>query len=339
MKSLDWKKAEVERLANLADEYPVIGVASIHEIPAKEFQAIRRDMRGQAEIKVAKKTLITRAFEKCESEEVDQLEPRLEGQVALIFTGMNPFKLFRYLEENKVNAPAKPGHVPTEDVWVESGKTSFPPGPIVSELQKVGIPARIERGKVVILEDTLFVEAGEAISKAKADILSRLEINPIRIGLDVKVIYEEGMLFGRSVLDVDREEMKGQLSLAAQQAFNLSFNAGYYTDLTIVPMIQDCYTKARSLSVNARVLTQQTAGEILSMGHQEMLALASVVLNSNPEAVGEDLREFLSSTPPPQEEEQQESEQEEEEEAEAEAEDEAPEEEEEEGAGLGALFA
>ena len=39
MRGMDWKYAEVEALAGLAKENSVIGVASIHEIPARQFQA------------------------------------------------------------------------------------------------------------------------------------------------------------------------------------------------------------------------------------------------------------------------------------------------------------
>ncbi len=334
MRSLDWKKSEVENIAGLVEGNSAIGVASIHEIPAREFQSIRRDLRGKADIRVAKKTLIRRALEGAEKSGVDAIESRMDGEIALIFTDMNPFKLFRYLEDNKVSTPAKPGHVAPDDIWVEGGQTSFAPGPIVSELQKVGIPARIERGKVVITKDTLFVKKGEVIDKPRSDVLSKLEIKPMRIGLDVRAIYESGTMFDRETLDVDEEEILGQLSLASQQAFNLAYNAGFFTDATIVPMIQEAYSKARALSINSRVPTEETVAIILTLGRGEMLSLAAALLEANPDSVGEELREALSKSVPPEVEESESKVEKEEEETESEA----PEEEEE-SPGLGALFA
>ena len=58
---------------------------------------------------------------------------------------------------------------------IKQGDTSFKPGPIVGELQKVGIPAAIESGKVVIKSDKLLVKEGETISAEVAQMLTKLE--------------------------------------------------------------------------------------------------------------------------------------------------------------------
>ncbi len=334
MRGLDWKSAEVEALADLAKENSVIGVASIHEIPARQFQSIRRDLRGKVTIRVSKKTLIRQALEKAAREGLTEMGPRMEGEVALLFTDMNPFKLFRKIEEGKVSSPAKPGHRPPEDVWVSAGQTPFPPGPIVSQLQKVGIPARIERGKVIILEDTLFIKAGEEIDRERAGILSQLGIEPMRIGLDVSLVYENGTLFDKSVLDVDAGAMLDQLSLAAQQAFNLALNSAYVTEFTVAALIQEAWRKARSLAMGAAIIAPETVPDLVSMAHSRMMSLAAAIARTNPDALGEDLRSRLSQAAveaPPEEKAGEES---------SEAGDQAQEEEEkeEESVGLGALF-
>ncbi len=297
MRGTDWKRTEVEAVANLARSSSVIGIASVHEIPARQLQSIRRDLKGKVNIRISKKTLISRALAESGKERIGELESKLQGEVALLFTDMNPFKLFRHLEDGKVNAPAKPGHRPPEDVWVPRGQTPFAPGPIVSQLQKVGIPARIERGKVVILDDTLLVKAGEPIDRARSDILSQLGIHPMRIGLNVTAVYEEGMVFERSVLDVSADEIAGQLSLAAKQAFNLAYNSRYIAEATIVPFIQEAYRSARSLSIGLGFATKDTVGDIIAVAHSRMLALASALAAKSPEAVGEQLLGKLPSVP------------------------------------------
>ncbi len=331
MRNLEWKRQEVMTLARLAREKPVVLVASIREIPANQFQRIRRELRGEAVIRVSKKTLISRAFKEAGKDGLDRLAEMMEGEVALLFADNDPFKLYRRLEAMKVPAPAKPGHRPPEDVWVRKGETPFPPGPIVSQLQKVGIPARIERGRVVILEDTLFVKAGEQVDRTKAEILSTLGIEPMRVGLDVICAYQDGLVLDRSALSVDEEELAGQLSLAAAQAFNLAFNAAIPTDLTIAPLIQKAHGDARLLSVSVGFPTAETAGDILSLAQGKAMALASVIVQLNPQAVPEDLREAIGASAPT-------SEPEEPEEGAEEKEAEEEKEEEEESVGLGALF-
>ncbi len=334
MRGVDWKKSELESIAALARESPVVGVASIHEIPANLFQSIRRDLKGKVRIRVSKKTLILQALAKSGKEKIENLKEFMEGEVALLFTEMNPFKLFRYLEDRKVKSKAKPGHRPPNDVWVPKGITPFAPGPMVARLQKAGIPARIERGKVVILEDTLLVKAGQPIDRLKAEILSALGIEPMKVGLDVKAIYQDRMVFSRPVLDVDQAGILREVTLAAGQAFNLAFNAGYVTRATIVPLLQDCHRKARALSLGAWIPTKDTIGDLLGQAHLRLVSLAAVLLQRNPESVDEELKRMVGAGRKPEPAQPREGRRED-------VKSEAPqgkEQKEEEGPGLGALF-
>ena len=47
-------------------------------------------------------------------------------------------------------APAKEGQLAPFDIVVPKGPTPFGPGPIIGELQKIGLPAAIEAGKIGI---------------------------------------------------------------------------------------------------------------------------------------------------------------------------------------------
>lgn len=96
----------------------------------------------------------------------------MEGQVAVIATEMNPFKLYKILEDSKTSAPAKPGAIATDDIVIPEGDTGFEPGPFLGELQQVGIPAKIDKGKIVVSKETVLVEAGEEVSAAVASTLS-----------------------------------------------------------------------------------------------------------------------------------------------------------------------
>ena len=45
--------------------------------------------------------------------------------------------------------PARGGEIAPEDILVKKGETPFKPGPIVSEFQRAGLPAAIEKGKII----------------------------------------------------------------------------------------------------------------------------------------------------------------------------------------------
>ena len=144
-----WKREAVGELIRLIEGYPVIGVLDIADLPASQFQQMRQKLRGQAEIIVSKNTLVLIAIKeamKSKDPKLSELASFLKGQTGIIFTKMNPFKLSKLLRDNKISAFAKPGTKSPRDIVIPAGETDFAPGPVVGELQKVGIKARIQAG-------------------------------------------------------------------------------------------------------------------------------------------------------------------------------------------------
>jgi large subunit ribosomal protein L10 len=332
----EWKKEEVKELKNLIDSYEVIGIVNLLNIPARQLQKMRQSLKGKAIIRMSKKNLMDLALKDCndKKDNIIDLSNHMDGQPAIIFTDMNPFKLFKILEDSKTSAPAKEGNIPDSDIIVPGGDTGFEPGPILGELQQVGIPAKIDKGKIVVSKDHVVVKAGEKVSKQVAGMLSRLDIHPMEVGIDLQAAYEEEAVYTSDLLTVDEEKTLADLQSAFSQAFNLSVNAGIPTKETIVAIIQNANTKSFNLAMNASILTSETTEPLIALANAKMLALASAIADSEG-ALDEELLEKLSNVPvaaePAVEETKDDEEEEEEEETEEEAEEEA-------AAGLGALF-
>ncbi|HZD43136.1 MAG TPA: 50S ribosomal protein L10, partial [Methanomicrobiales archaeon] len=209
--------------------------------------------------------------------DVGAVQEYISGQSALLFTDINPFKLFKMLEKTKTKMAAKPGEVAPEDIVVAKGPTSFKPGPIVGELQQAGIPAAIEGGKVRIRETRTVVKKGEVITKRMADILQKLDIKPMDVGLILQVTYYEGTIFKPEMLAIDEAEYFNQLVLAAQQGFNLSVNAVIPTPLTIGTIIAKAAREARSLGVEASIYEPDVMEDIIGRAYREMQAVKGIV--------------------------------------------------------------
>jgi large subunit ribosomal protein L10 len=292
---------------------------------------MRKSLKGKAVIRMSKINLINLALEDCNAEKTNiiDLSEHMDGQIALIATEMNPFKLYKILEDSKTQAPAKPGTVAPDDIIVPEGDTGFEPGPFLGELQQVGIPAKIDKGKICVQKETVVVEAGEVVSKQVAATLSRMDINPMEVGIDLKAVYEEGSVYTSDVLAIDEEQTLADVQNAFKNAFNLSVNAAIPTKETTSTIITLAYTRAINLGVQAAIMTSETSEPIIGLAQAKMLAIASEVSGVEG-ALSEALAEKLSSAAvaAPAEEE-----------AEEEVVEEAEEEEEEEpAAGLGLLF-
>ena len=197
-----WKIDEISNIKKLASEFKLVGLVDMYGIPARQVQDIRRNLRGKAELIMTRNTLIEHAFGEIEGS-ISELPSRLSGHSALIFTNVNPFKLYNMLEKTKTKMAARPGETAPEDIVVSKGPTGFRPGPIVGELQQAGIPAAIEAGKVTIRETKTVVKAGQEINKKLADALVKLDIKPMDVGLILQAAFYEGSIYEPDVLAID----------------------------------------------------------------------------------------------------------------------------------------
>ncbi|WP_455392462.1 50S ribosomal protein L10 [[Eubacterium] cellulosolvens] len=287
-----WKEAEVTALEELIEAKPVIGIVNVKGIPGPQIQKMRQSLYGKAILRISKIKLLMIALEELESKKdgIIDLIHSLEGQIGLIATDMNPFKLFQLLETSKRPAPVKAGETVPEDIEVKAGETAFKPGPIVGELQRVGIPAAIEQGKVVIKADKILVKAGETVSAELAQMLTRLEIYPMTVGLDLQSVYENGVIFDKSQLDVDPQKFIDNMRFGASAAFNLAYNINYVTSATIYPLLQSAHSQALNLLFNSNMITPETINFMLAKGTNQMLSLGSRLSS---EALDDELKERL----------------------------------------------
>lgn len=327
----EWKKDEVANLKDLINSYEVVGMANLADIPAPQLQQMRRTLKDSATLKMSRKTLMSLALNDSEKAQIETLEDYMEGQPALIFTNMNPFKLYKILESSKTPAPAKAGSIAPEDIIVPKGDTAFKPGPVLGELQKAGIPAKIEKGKIVITNDKVIVEAGEVIPRDVASILTRLEIFPLEVGIDLRAAYEAETIYTSDLLTVDEEKTLADVQKAFTQALNLSVEAVIFNKESTPLIIPKAVSQSLNLALNAEILNEKTRDVLLAKAYAQMLALASEVSAKDENAVDDKLKEKLSSTaakvetPEDNNDEPEDEEEDEEEEGDA-------------AAGLGALF-
>ncbi|MEM2943964.1 MAG: 50S ribosomal protein L10 [Methanomassiliicoccales archaeon] len=274
-----WKKEVVGNLVQMMKKSKVVALVSINQIPAPQLQQIKRRLRGKAEIVMTRNTLLSLAIEEASKGQngLHELKNMISGQCAMLTTNMNAFKLFREIEATRTKAAAKPGDISPEDIVIKEGETPFKPGPIVGELQKAGIPAGIEGGKVVIKKEKVLVKKGEKIPEEIAKILPKLEIYPMTIGLELLGAFEEGVVFKKDDLKITPEEFVSMIVTAARTAINLGVYIAYTTPQTITPILARAYREGVALSIATAFPTKDNIKLLLAKAEASMLALASKI--------------------------------------------------------------
>jgi len=279
---LEEKTGEVEAIKDLLKEYKSIGIASLQKVRAAQLQALKKNLAGKVYMRVLKNTLTKFAIEDMERDDLKKLAEYLEGSNLFLFTNLNPFKLALLLERGKVKTTAKSGDIAAMDVIIPTGNTGQPPGPIISQLNAVGLPTRIESGSVWVSKDTLVVRKGERISARLAPVLSKLGIKAVEAGLSMRAILDEGLMIDGEQLKIDIKEVRKNFEQSHGEAFALSLSIAYPTTENMTALLQTAHQKAFALSLNAAVPTKENIADLVKKAHTEMLSLNSAVEKAKP---------------------------------------------------------
>ena len=255
------KTERVEELSKTILAQPMTALVGLRGVPANALQRMRRDLRGRGHpITVAPNSAIRHALERA-AKKRPSLKPLLDhvqDQTAILAAEGNPFSLYRELVQTRSPTPARGGELAPQDILVPAGTTSFKPGPIVGELQHAGFPAAIEKGKVVLKKDTIIVKAGQPISREVAGMLTRLDILPLEVGLDLRAVLDGETFYPPSVLAVDLDARRAELLRAHRRALGLAVELAYPTKATIPLLITRAHRRALALAIESGYPTKAT---------------------------------------------------------------------------------
>jgi len=272
-----WKLEEVDELAKLIESHPVVAVFKLTGLRANLIHEIRRLLGDKAVLRVAKKTLFMKAVEKAGRPELAKLLDGIKEPIGFIFSKISAFKLKMILDKNRIPMHAKAGEKADMDVIIPEMNTGLPPGPILSDFGKLGIPTKIEGGQIWIAKDTLVAKRGDEISPMLASLLARLDIKAVLKGVEIERAYEDGVILTAEQLLIDLEKVKEELSSAHSTALALAIEIGYTTRETIEQILARAYLQARTLAIEAEIPSREIIKDVLLEAEKRALALKNAI--------------------------------------------------------------
>ena len=293
-KVVSWKKDTVSDLHELLTGGETLAVIDIHGVPASAMFGMRAELRGQMSIQVAKKRLMKIAWERAGFDLAD-LETLYSSAVqpALVSSSqLNSFEMFSELKKTEAGRAAKAGDVAPTQIVVEKQDTGMPPGPIVGELNSVGIPAKIMGGSVQIQKRTVVLEEGDVFEGDLGLMLSKIGVNPIVTGLRLCGTLEGGTLFEPTTLDIDYEQFEQDLIGYAAGAFNLACNITWFTSQTMPTLLSKASREALAVALEAAVATAETLPHLVARAHTGALGVAGQL---SPDALDDELAIMLGA--------------------------------------------
>jgi len=270
-KAIKEKIEETEKLLKEIKAYKAFMLLNLKKTPALLQQKIRRvvkeNMKGS--MKAVRKPIIQRALKSV------NINNEIDFPAAVILMNENPYKAYKIINENKLDVAAKPGDISPFDIVIPAGETDLQPGPALSQLKAAGLNVKIEKGKIVIAKDSVLLKKGEVVTQEKAQVLQMLGIKPFKVGVNLVFAYD-GLMYTKDILSISEEELKNDMLASIKQAFNMSVNANYASEISIKYIMLKAIREARNAALNGNLYSDTFIKYLLIKSIREANALQRV---------------------------------------------------------------
>jgi len=250
----EWKANYFNKIIHLIDEYPKCFIVNVDNVGSKQMQEIRHAMRGHAEILMGKNTMIRKAIvgHKDKNPHAEKIIPYIVNNVGFVFTNEDLGDIRTKLLENRRGAPAKAGAMAPDDVQLEAHNTGMGPEK-TSFFQALQIPTKISRGTIEILNDVHLIKKGEKVGASEAALLNMLGRQPFSYGLVVEQVYDSGMIFTPSVLDMTTEDLRARFMAGVRNVAAVSLAVKYPTMASVPHSLANALQNLLSIAATTDV--------------------------------------------------------------------------------------
>jgi len=248
----DRKRAYGKRLVELIESHRAILVVSVDNVGSKQIQDVRMALREDATLLMGKNTTIRRVLRDYFAKKPDSphrgLMDLVNGNIGFVFTDGDVAKVRETILAFKVPAPARPGSVAPEDVFIEPGPTGCDPGQ-TAWFQALNIPTKIQRGQIEMIARVHLVKEGEKVTDSASALLQKLDIRPFAFSVKVLTVYDDGEIFDADVLDLTESNLIQKLLGGAKAIAALGLMLGLPTRASLFHSINNAYKLCLSVGL------------------------------------------------------------------------------------------
>ncbi|GBB85513.1 hypothetical protein RclHR1_12000005 [Rhizophagus clarus] len=245
------KKSEYfTKLKTLLEEYPSIFIVNVDNVGSNQMHQIRHTLRRKAVVLMGKNTMVRRALKGLISDnpQYEKLLPHVKGNIGFVFTNGDLKETRDVILANRVKAPAKAGAIAPIDVFVPAGNTGMEPGK-TSFFQALGVPTKIARGTIEIINKVHLVKEGTKVGASEATLLNMLNISPFTYGMNVTQIFDNGTTFPPSLLDIEEDTLISHLLAGIRNIAALSLQLHYPTIASVPHSLINGFKNLLAISV------------------------------------------------------------------------------------------
>jgi large subunit ribosomal protein LP0 len=269
------KQAYFAKLIELLDKYPRLLIVGCNNVGSSHMQQIRKNLRGKAVLLMGKNTMIRKAIKGhlIKNPALEALLPHLKENVGFVFTDGSLNDVRAQIEESKVSAPARAGSIAPVDVIIPAGPTGLDPSQTVF-MQTLNIGTKINKGQIDIMNDIHLIKKGDKVGQSEATVCQKLNINPFKYGLIPRMVYDGGVVFPPSILDINDSDVISKFRQNSLQLTALSLAAGIPTISSVPHNFVNAFRKLVAISLETEITFERVANLKQLLSNPEALAAA-----------------------------------------------------------------
>ncbi|KAG5464314.1 hypothetical protein LSCM1_00496 [Leishmania martiniquensis] len=187
----------IERIREALENYQDVYTFQLHNIRTNILQQIREERAGDSRMFLGNNKLMMIALgrdeESAQKENLHKLSPFLTGLCGLLFTNLSKKEVKNYFAAVGAPVYARTGQTATEPLVLKAGPLPQFPHSMFDHLAKLGLPIKLDRGIIVLLQETTVCEAGDTLSAEAAQLLKLFGVQSAEFKIELTAHWTNGV--------------------------------------------------------------------------------------------------------------------------------------------------
>lgn len=246
------KQNYMERLGNLFQQHNKILIVHVDNVGSNQMATVRQSLRNKAIVVMGKNTRIRTVLKKNISKvpQIEKLLPLVKLNMGFVFCKESLTEVRKIILENKSPAPARLGVIAPIDVFIPPGPTGMDPSH-TSFFQSLGIATKIVKGQIEIQEKVHLIKVGEKVNASSATLLQKFNMKPFSYGVEVKTVYDDGVIYDASALDITEEDILKKFQSGVCNVAAFSRQIGHINNSSYAHVFIQSYKNILAMVINS----------------------------------------------------------------------------------------
>uniref|UniRef100_A0A7E4WDM0 Ribosome assembly factor mrt4 n=1 Tax=Panagrellus redivivus TaxID=6233 RepID=A0A7E4WDM0_PANRE len=188
-KTREHKDNIISEIQDAVDKYQNVFVYSIDAMRSTKMTEIRQHFKTNSRFFFGKNNVMAVALGRDSATEkadgLHKVSQLLKGQCGLMFTNEDVKSIKKYFKDFSDSDYARAGQEVDQDISLPEGPLPQFPFSVEPQLRKLGLPTKLEKGNVELIQDFEVCKAGDKLTPEQAKILKLLDqkLSTFRVNL------------------------------------------------------------------------------------------------------------------------------------------------------------